>query len=149
MTDGSKISDFSRESIRELLNSGKGKQGILFIGRDMDSAAIIDLLGSDTAPDNIYVALSGDGQLSPSRPDYPTGQVLDRSAGDFIDRVKMITREQGFPFVLVADDDPQAVRQALGVAGVLGEIRLFRPPRRMVKADLTATINYKSLRIKS
>ncbi len=75
------------------------------------------------------------------------GTVLRADRPDFTDRLKLLTGGKGFPEVLVLDRDPEAVRQALGAAGVFGVIRLFFEPSGPVTADLHTTINYKSLTV--
>ena len=66
----------------------------------------------------------------------------------FIDRLKIETKDEGFSKVVVASNQSESVKMALGCAGVFGEIYLLSSVIGSVNADLNASINYKSLVVK-
>ena len=66
----------------------------------------------------------------------------------FIDRLKIETKDEGFSKVVVASNQSESVKMALGCAGVFGEIYLLSSVIGSVNADLNSTINYKSLVVK-
>ncbi len=101
------------------------------------------------ARDELYLALAGPGGEVERLPREFRERVLDSASVDFTDRIKTITGGAGFENVLVAADSPECIRQALGIAGVLGRVYLFSPPRGRVSADLHNTLLYKSLTVKA
>jgi len=76
------------------------------------------------------------------------GIILDVREIGFIDRLKIETKDEGFSKVVVASNQSESVKMALGCAGVFGEIYLLSSVIGSVNADLNASINYKSLVVK-
>ena len=71
--------------------------------------------------------------------------ILQADQADFVDRLRDLSKGEGFPTVIVLDKNPHAIRQALGAAGVLGSVHLYLIPEGLPEVDLNTTINYKSL----
>ena len=97
---------------------------------------------------SLYIAIPGITD-NMDELDYPSERFLDPLSVDFIDKIKIITKGSGFHRVLLMNDDPSSVKQALGAAALFGDIYLLLPVTKNVVIDLTVTINFKSLRIYS
>jgi len=95
---------------------------------------------------SFYIAIQGITD-NMDKLDFPSERFLDSLSVGFIDKIKIITKGSGFHRVLVMNDDPLSVKQALGAAALFGDIYLLLPISQEVVIDLTATINFKSLRI--
>ncbi len=121
----------------------KGRVLILVDEEFLPAIARLDTAGVGI----IYLAVKEPRRMAASLGEFPPERLLDRSKPDFIDRVKVITGGKGFENVLVLSREPETVKTALGVSAVLGDIHLLVPPSGKVAVDLTATINFKSLKI--
>lgn len=129
----------------ELFETDRKTDTILFLKAGF-SEIILPLI-TERGDDSIYIAISGMDVNNVEEIKYSSNCLLNPATMDFIDNVKIITHGKGFNRMMVMDDDPVMVKMALGVAAVLGDIYLLLPVPEEVIIDLTATINFKSLRI--
>jgi len=129
----------------KFLETDRKTDTILFL-KDGFSEIILPLI-AEREKDSVYIALSGRDVNNIKLIKFASNRLLNPTAIDFIDKVKIITQGKGFCRVLVIDDNPVTVKRALGVAAVLGDIYLLLPVPDEVTANLTATINFKSLRV--
>lgn len=114
----------------------------------LDEECIPPAVGSGVAKEiSCYLAVKEPERVKNSGLEVPPERLLDRAAPGFVDRLKILTGGRGFENVIVLSRDPEAVKSALGAAAVFGDIYLLFPPTGQVAVDLTATVNFKSLRI--
>ncbi len=94
-----------------------------------------------------YLAVKEPERVKNSGLKVPPERLIDRAAPGLVDRLKILTGGRGFEIVIVLSRDPEAVKLALGAAAVFGDIYLLFASAGQVAVDLTATVNFKSLRI--
>lgn len=118
--------------------------GLLFsegaLGLALQAAWAINALGP------LFIAVASPSQEEKARA-IGGGIVLEESDPGFTDRLKVETRSEGFPLVLIASTRGGSIRKALGAASALGSVFLLLPTREPTKVDLHSTINYKGLRV--
>lgn len=114
----------------------------------LDEASLLPASGEGALKEiSCYLAVKKLERANNTALKVPPERLLDRAAPGFVDRMKILTGGRGFENVIVLSRDPAAVRQALGAAAVFGDVYLLLPPSGKVAVDLTATVNFKSLRI--
>jgi len=124
---------------------GNLSASLIFLDRSWAAGEIKDLAGGFAGEKNFAVA--GPGRVEAVLLSETELRILDRKSPGFINRLKLMTEGKGFEKILVIDPDPEALRRALGAAGVFGEVILAVGPSGPVTCDLQDTINYKSLRV--
>ena len=131
------------EFISKRLSELKGR--VIFFFGDKDIFSFSDLDG--IIDGTLFFALKNAEWINRVPDQIPREKLLFYRDPDFIDRAKNLTGEKGFENVIVLDSDPETIKSALGVAGILGAIYLLSPPSGPVTVDLHNTIHYKSLRV--
>lgn len=127
----------------------QGLNGRAILFSDADHLGGDDLEALFSSRGGLYLAFRGSDMAMRQSLARFRDRVLDSSTVSFIDRVKAITGGAGFENVLVADESPESLRKALGVAAVLGKVYLIFPPGGEVSVDLHNTLLYKNLTIKT
>jgi len=143
--------DIPKKTIENLLSNliaSKADSIIIFLSPGVYESLIPLFKTQDFSLPDVFFAVSDKNQMESISNDFPAEQILNSVNIDFIDRVKIITKGEGFQEVVVLSDSPMAVKQALGVARIFGTVHLFFAPSDTVKADLHNTIHYKSLKVK-
>ena len=136
------MTNIDTKKLTDLLTGAPEEETILFLKKEL-ADTVLPII-SNGVYESIEVAVRGKIE---NGLDFPPDRILDPAAVDFVDNVKILTGGDGFSRVVVLDDDPETIKQALGVGAVFSDIYLLMPLSEKVSADLTATINFKSLRI--
>jgi len=117
---------------------------IVFLEEE-DASVVAEIPGIKDAP--VFIAAKCQDRLPEQAGQALRDKIFCYTAPDFVDRVKVLTGGKGFENAVVQSSDPKAFKLALGVSSVLGDIYFLVPPSDKVSVDLTATINFKSLRV--
>lgn len=121
-------------------------EGLLVIGSSPWARAFI-LAGELLSLDPLLWVVEKDAEES-IRGELPDGcELLAGDKGDIIDRLKLISGNQGFPLVANISGDPDFFKMALGAGMVRSRILLVGPSPGDFPLDLFTTLHLKNLRI--